>query len=317
MGKLAETTPGRFRKSVRPGTLPASPTVTIRRYPFPLPAAVLALAGLFVAPTGVAGQVVDIGVPGSIQGVVLDRASGRPIEGVEVAIRNLGTAMDTASRRGPWTLVTGKGGRFVLSGLGDGRYAIALGHVAYAAMEDSLTFRAVLGLRVRAELVARTVDLEPLLVAVEARSSRLQSAGFYDRMERGVGRFVARDEIEDRRPARVSDLLRALPGIRVTTGRQGGVGSTILYRSGCVPDVYLDGARAVTPFPFDDVLHPDEVDGIEVYSASELPAQFGNTQCGAVVLWTRMPPPSTGSPFDVRKLFAGLGFVLLGFLLTR
>ena len=56
------------------------------------------------------------------------------------------------------------------------------------------------------------------------------------------------------------------------------------------PDIYLDGAVVQGGFFLNDLLNPDQIEGIEVYrSTTTTPPQFqkpGST-CGSIVIWTR------------------------------
>ncbi|HEU0052589.1 MAG TPA: hypothetical protein VFQ39_05405 [Longimicrobium sp.] len=53
----------------------------------------------------------------------------------------------------------------------------------------------------------------------DAASSRLE--GFEARRERGNGRFVTREEVEQAHPARLTDLLRGVPGVRMVIDEDG------------------------------------------------------------------------------------------------
>lgn len=121
-----------------------------------------------------------------------------------------------------------------------------------------------------------------------ASSSFLEAIGFYSRRERGFGYFIDRKRIDARDPARLADVLRMVPGVRLdpATGRvrmrRGSAGSR------CPVQFYLDGVPAYR-------LHPDEVAvqdvaGVEVYRGpSEIPIAFlrGTASCGVIAIWTR------------------------------
>lgn len=250
-------------------------------------------------------------LPG-IQGFVMDAQTREPLEGVDVSLR---LVSDTAETGGETeSTATDAGGRFVIRGIPDGDYRVELRRIGYRALSDSLPYRADLGLRIQAALVPEAVEVEPLLVAVEARSRRLEAAGFYERMSRGIGRFVDREEIEERDPLFVSDLLVAMPGVRLD--RRSGA-TFVRLRGGCVPEVFLDGVRTIRPFSL-QTLHPDDVAGIEVYHSSELPSRFGISGCGAVMIWTRVPSPEgSGGGLEWSDLLVPLGVAAGIFLLIR
>jgi hypothetical protein len=112
---------------------------------------------------------------------------------------------------------------------------------------------------------------------------------FWRRRGTGLGRFFTRTDILERHPARISDLLNAVPGLLVF--RQGGR-MRILSTHGvpyCVPLIWVDGVRYDSVDELDAEVSPQDVDGIEVYlRGGETPVQYsaiGNS-CGAIVVWT-------------------------------
>jgi len=272
-----------------------------------LPAAVAAQAGV--------GLRADRERPG-IMGMVVDRETRDPLQGVAVELRPLGAGADTLVVL-PRAL-TDEAGRFVIGALADGAYRITIERIGYQPVVDSVAYSADLGLRIDVQFVLEAVELEPLLVVVEARSRYLDTNGFYDRRQRGIGRFITRDEIQERHPLEVSDVFRTMPGVRVSAGNAPGSQGVLLLRSGCVADVYIDGMRTISPFPIDTMLQPLDVQGIEVYHGSEIPARFGTTSCGAVVIWTHVPNPGApGGRSGWKRIAVAAGFAAISFLLVR
>jgi hypothetical protein len=59
--------------------------------------------------------------------------------------------------------------------------------------------------------------------------------------------------------------------------------------------VFIDGMQASmygNTFSVDDLVRPDDLEGIEVYSGASIPIQFVRdgpmgTNCGAIMLWTK------------------------------
>ena len=62
----------------------------------------------------------------------------------------------------------------------------------------------------------------------------------------------------------------------------------------CRPDLYVDGVLfRGGDLEIDEVLNPDQIDGIEVYTKPALaPMQFANNMsgCGSIVVWRRKTP---------------------------
>ena len=143
---------------------------------------------------------------------------------------------------------------------------------------------------------------------MEARSHDLEISGFYTRRAETSGYFITRERIEDRAPLYTTDLFRGVAGIKVVpagTLRNAvvltGSRSISLGGSGfCFPTVWMDGqmvhqgtAGSIPGFRgpafLDQLVHPDDIAGIEVYnSAASMPVQYNlHAACGAIVIWTR------------------------------
>ena len=140
--------------------------------------------------------------------------------------------------------------------------------------------------------------------------------GFYDRRKRSSGFFVGPDEIEQRKPARLSDLLSGDPQIRFSPAASGGRTIRFARAQNCPPVVYVDGVQFVNertvsrlrPFArgtqrtreaSDDVLSQQDqgideisvrqVAAVEAYSsATHAPPQYASAaaSCGVLLVWT-------------------------------
>ena len=119
---------------------------------------------------------------------------------------------------------------------------------------------------------------------------------FYARRASGFGSFITRQEIEERSPTQVTDMFRGMAGVTVRAEGLTNVQVTFSrarqgFGEPCAsPDIYLDGAVVQGGFFLNDLLNPDQIEGIEVYrSTTTTPPQFqkpGST-CGSIVIWTR------------------------------
>ncbi len=247
-------------------------------------------------------------------GMVVDRETGAPVEDVLVSLH---FQDDSIEARLPDPALTNRRGRFVFGGLLAARYEIRMDRIGYRTLVDSVAPGKDVELRVEVQLVPQALSLEPLFVIASSRSRYLRDAGFYGRRDQGLGRFVTREDIEAKMPMEVSDLLRTMPGVRVTPPATFGRVASVLLRGGCEPEVYLDGTKTIKPFPIDQVLSPDDVEAVEVYQGSEVPARFASSGCGVVVIWTREPKAEGGKPFSWRRMAVALGFLLSAFFLTR
>jgi hypothetical protein len=102
----------------------------------------------------------------------------------------------------------------------------------------------------------------------------------------------------------VTDALTGIAGVDV---QQGSAGQSVIMRSTagtrCLPSVYIDNVRiASTADGFgessvDLFVNPSDLEGMEVYAHPlQVPVQFANGRCGAIVIWTnriRLPSEKT------------------------
>lgn len=143
------------------------------------------------------------------------------------------------------------------------------------------------------------ITLDPIVAAVPPRGM-FGLAGFHRRKEQGIGRFIDRQDIEDRNPVRLTDLLREVPGLRLLCDPgackiQFERAKPPLGLSDCPVLYFVDG----TPFPMtfpDEYLAPDHIEGIEVHTSATVPAEYnrmvgstetGSPRCGVILIWTR------------------------------
>jgi hypothetical protein len=155
------------------------------------------------------------------------------------------------------------------------------------------------------------LDPEAILLApleVVAWADVIQNAlheGFLNRLENGLGHYITRDQVEARNPARVTDLLRDLPGITVSGGSVGNRPKIRMVRAAnrnCATQIWVDGmlvnarglgpSRSLSPMDYriDDVVNPASIEGIEIYRGlSTVPAEFLNrdADCGVIAIWTK------------------------------
>ncbi len=220
-------------------------------------------------------------IQGTVTGLVHDD-EGKPIAGVEVS------ALERAA-----PVRTDTAGRFIIDSVNSGSLALRFRHLAFEPV--------VLNVEVPP---ADTADVDVTLsiiahrltgVIVQENARQLRSlADFNARRKRGVGHFITRYEIEQRHPMLLSDMVRMVPGA-ILTPSFGGRAFLHFARNGrarCPPQYFVDGIE-VTGYNIDD-MPPGDVEGIELYAGTTgVPPQynrpFGNTECGTVLIWTRIP----------------------------
>ncbi|UCC47344.1 MAG: carboxypeptidase regulatory-like domain-containing protein [Gemmatimonadota bacterium] len=235
----------------------------------------------------------------TVLGRVLDAESGRPIEAV--AVRLLREETDLIR-------TTDDEGAFHFPRVPPGVYELVLEHVAYGSFSDSLDVGAGEFLSLEVRLAMQPIELEPLVVTVRRRHTSAKMAGFYERMEKGLGYFITWEDIERRRPLRISHMIGELPGARLIP--VSALRCRIVFRGRvrydptskriepCWPAVYLDGRPVYSlsessDATIDDFVMPNDVEAVEVYHGpAVLPPRFAfhNAHCGAIIVWTRSGP---------------------------
>ena len=246
-----------------------------------VPLALIALA----AARGAAAQ--------EVRGVVLDEDTGAPVSAALVLlVDSAGSAVASDE--------TDAAGVFRIPIRDPGAYSVRAEHLGYTAA-TSLGFE-VEGdplVEVEFQLSTRAIELPPVHVRIDGRSAHLIRAGFYERQGLAMGRFISGDEIRERDPFVLTDLLRMEPSVqhlwdpansRWTVIFRGAARMSFSTTTPCYPLVVLDGTRLSGSVALDDLAHPADVAAIELYpSGNGAPPQFSGlgAPCGIIVLWTR------------------------------
>jgi hypothetical protein len=166
-------------------------------------------------------------------------------------------------------------------------------------------------------LPEEAIEIDPVIVLVDSRLPQLERVGFYARAVAHPGAFIQRDDVEAVSPARTSDLLGRVPGVRVTTDSGNGIirrrvlfnRLALLEGDLCYPALFVDdqlvrigGSRTESQWPaiqgvepgedvpsVDELVPPHEILAVEMYeNAARLPARFIGlgTHCGVIAFWT-------------------------------
>jgi hypothetical protein len=215
----------------------------------------------------------------AIAGRVVSASSEQPIPGVRI---NLLTARKSVS--------TDSVGRFRFENLRPGVYQVEAVLLGFAP----LTAVVRLEEGERKELEFRTDSAGQLLPTIyvdgEAKPDLIKElTKFERRMAFGTGRFITRQQILDRRPIALMDMIRLLPGVRTNCY---GTSCRVLLNHDprrCGPAIFIDEQE--TSMPVLESTVPSSVEGIEIYRGpSETPPELNTetARCGgAIVIWTR------------------------------
>jgi len=234
-----------------------------------------------------------------VQGRVIEAESERPIAGAEIVFR---TPEGLYAGR-TFTDAEGRFGTVLRRTAG---VRIRADHIGYRQnITPVLYFDRRVFYQVELRLDPDAVLMAPLEVI--ARSAREPSHfldSFRFRSRHGTGYYITRDQIADLHPSLVTDLLRTVPGLEVSSAGAGGRSIVQTARGaarGCAAQVYVDGllvnkrvntaeGARTDVFRIDDVVSPDAVEGIEVYlGLSTIPPEFLSPEasCGVIAIWTR------------------------------
>lgn len=216
------------------------------------------------------------GATGTLSGRVTSAGDvAAPVASAEVRVYAGGPLVASAR--------TDSAGRFTLAGLPDQRVEVHVRRLGFNPRSVTL-LPGVTVLDVRLEPMP--TELDEVLVHARVQNSRGRLTQFYaNRARAQFGRFFDPEEIEERKPRRMSDLMRFVPGVRLHPGR---LGSVVRIR-GCRPLLWVDGQRIVEA-ELDEFVNMNDVAAVEVYNSfAGIPPQYVDrkTNCGAVVVWTR------------------------------
>lgn len=191
--------------------------------------------------------------------------------------------------------LTDSGGRFALAGLTGGSTALLVRRLGFQPLDTTLSLESGRSDSVSFVLAMLPHDLPGVTVDMDA-VLRERLPDYYRHRAAGGGIYIDRRDIEARHPQLISDMLRTFPGTRMMTDR-GGRGTVRMNRSSagtrdCPPDVWIDGVRAEGMNVDDIGIH--DVEALELYRGpAGLPPEFndrlGRPNCGAIVIWTRLP----------------------------
>jgi hypothetical protein len=256
-----------------------------------------------------------------LRGKVLDAATGAGVPAV--AVRALSEGHDVGHAR------TGADGTFSFQLRAAGTVRIEAQRTGY---RTTLTGDLPVGTRetvdVEVKLSAEAIAIEPLRVTARAEPPRRRSLelnGFYDRERQGIGKYLRREDFENRANQNLAQVLSRVQGTAIyyagssqyiyfpRNGSPGvaplsvtprpaaaNAGGAMPGRRGppanaCLPRLFLDGVRVTYDVQNDinAVVDPGQVEAIEVFRGpSEIPVQYNdnNSQCGVILIWTRKEP---------------------------
>jgi hypothetical protein len=218
----------------------------------------------------------------AVLGQILEMETGDPVEGAEVLLQGA-----------EGFRVTDSDGRFEFPSVRPGRAAFSVAYLGRAPLVDSVEVAPGTTVELEVRLGIDPVEVAPLSILATARDPYLEDMGFYNRRGRGYnGQVITQEEIEERAPRTMGDLLVTVPGVRVDYGGAGqfqvrmrrAVSFDNSAESGCVPLVHMDDVPVEVGWL--ENIQPDRVAGMEIYRGAGAPIQYNNP-CGVILVWTR------------------------------
>jgi hypothetical protein len=189
---------------------------------------------------------------------------------------------------------TNEKGEFTLRDLPSGTHMLVARHLGYApdAVAVDLSSRQPKSVTITLPKFVNIMD--PVLVTAR-RNASLDRVGFVRRRRSGGGYYLGPEQIDRMKPVRLTDILRQVPGLRISYSPEGETvsssrGATSIMGASCVQYV-VDEVRwqSMQPGDINAFVSGHEVVAVEVYQGAFTPAQYGGSgNCTTIVLWTRM-----------------------------
>lgn len=190
--------------------------------------------------------------------------------------------------------LTNEKGEFTMTGLPSGSHVLLARHLGFGAETVPVDLSSREPQRVSLKLPKFVAALDPVLVTAR-RVASLDKVGFSQRKKSGQGYYLGPDQIQALHPNYLTDILRTVPGLRVSYTPTGEVvsssrGVSSLTGGNCV-QYYVDDMpwQSATPGDINDFINGHEVVGIEVYSGPGAPPQYTRamSNCTTIVVWTK------------------------------
>jgi len=190
--------------------------------------------------------------------------------------------------------LTNEKGEFMLRNLPSGSHVLLARHLGFGAETVPVDLSTREPKQVTIKLPKFVANIDPVIVTAK-RAAGLDKVGFNQRKKSGTGYYLDQDQIQRLRPNYLTDILRQVPGIRISYSPQGEVvtgsrGVSSLTNNGCV-QYYVDDMpwQSAMPGDINNFVNGSEVVGVEVYQGSNTPAQYSRamSDCTTIVLWTK------------------------------
>ena len=228
----------------------------------------------------------------AVRGKVVNQKDDRPVASAAVA---LVTQAGTVRRM----TITDSEGDYSLSVPGAGIYSLRVDAAGFNTL-NGIQFRVRQGQNLSFDLrLWELTELAPVVVEAEREPfAPGPLEGFYERQRVGRGHFLTREDLEKQGSSRFTDVLRLVPGVEIVPLRSSytvRMKNVARITGDCPPVLWVDNVRwgsvDLDGGP-DRELFPSDIEGIEIYTPSQVPPEFTSTDalCGVLVVWTKRGP---------------------------
>jgi len=222
--------------------------------------------------------------PGVLVGRVVDANTRDPLVGATVRLVERGDVTSTNDH-----------GYFSFGKQPFGIYMLEVKMLGYEERKAPVRVAGDFTQEAEIDLSQHPVELPGLNVQVRPHNQRFDLDGLVRRMSLGIGKFITRDVLEKHPRSRITDLLRAAPGISVFVNRDRSYTLEVQGRA-CAPDVFIDGVYYIDSDNSLDIPSAADLEAIEIYKGvSEIPAVYlrpspQRPPCAVIAAWTRVHP---------------------------
>ena len=277
----------------------------MQTHSFPARVTYLASAVLALGFTGGPTHAAETDVSANLLGYIHDEVTGRAIQGASVLFESMSTSKTTSEL-----------GFFTFTDVPIGVHFLRIEALGYAERRVQVRLSDDQSYETEVYLSSEAVELEGLSVEVIPRRTFNELRDLDIRLDRGPGQFILRTEI-DQRGGNLISPLQGRRGVRIQGSGGISSGRSVQLRRAqhltstaagqhtivaCYPAVFVDGRRFSRRASLGDQetdlteFLSSDMDAVEVYSGSSVPAVFGggDAACGAILVWTRRGPQRRG-----------------------
>lgn len=262
--------------------------VTTGEVPVETSGGYLAMRGFTVASTQVvavvtndSGKVKRVAVGSAVATGRIINKKGEPLGGARVTLQGQFR-----------TVIAAPNGTFRLDSLPSGTQSLEVRRLGYAFAEVPVELAAG-----RPSSTTITLsDAAPMLATVKVEASpdaALAVVGYTGRKHSSPGGYFLDGDKVNHDASVFSVIMTAVPGLSISPAADGRNNVIKDNRSagGCI-NYWIDGTPfpSITPGDIDDYVRAGEVVAVEVYHASDMPAEFvtpGRGSCTTIVAWTQ------------------------------